>query len=60
VAIVPLHPSGAVTRGRRVAIASLGKQVRPIDSGVLLRRGEQLPPAAAKLLDFLGASAAAS
>jgi DNA-binding transcriptional LysR family regulator len=60
VAVVPLHPSGAVTRGRRVTIHSLGRQVRPIDSGILLRRGERLPDAATKLLDFLGAHAAAS
>jgi DNA-binding transcriptional LysR family regulator len=58
VAVVPLHPSGAVTRGRRVAIHSLGRQVRPIDSGILLRRREQLPDAAKRLLDFLGAHAA--
>ena len=56
VGIVPLHPSGAVTRGRKVAIQSLGKQVRPIDSGVLLRKGEQPTPAALKLLDFLHSS----
>src|SRR5262245_54734293 len=56
-AVVPLHPSGAVTRGRRVVIHSLGRQVRPIDSGVLLRRNERLPDAAVKLLDFLGAHA---
>ncbi|HZN34766.1 MAG TPA: LysR family transcriptional regulator [Pirellulaceae bacterium] len=60
VAIVPLHPSGAVTRGRKVAIQGLGKQVRPIDSGVLLRRNEQLPPAAEKLLDFLCATQSAA
>jgi hypothetical protein len=36
----------------------LGRQVRPIDSGVLLRRNERLPDAAVKLLDFLGAHAA--
>src|SRR5205823_12180425 len=54
VAVVPLHPSGAVTRGRRVAIHSLGRQVRPIHSGVLLRRGEQPSDTAAKLLNFLG------
>jgi DNA-binding transcriptional LysR family regulator len=54
VAIVPLHPSGAVTRGRRVAVHSLGKQVRPIDSGVLLRRQERLPDPATRLLTFLG------
>jgi DNA-binding transcriptional LysR family regulator len=58
VAVVPLHPSGAVTRGRRVAIHSLGRQVRPIDSGVLLRRRESPPEAAMKLLDFLGAKVA--
>jgi len=57
IAIVPLHPSGAVTRSRRVQIRGLGRQVRPIDSGILLRRNERLPDAAAKLLDFLGAHA---
>jgi DNA-binding transcriptional LysR family regulator len=57
VAVVPLHRSGAVTRGRRIAFRSLGRQVRPIDSGVLMRRGEQPSAAAAKLLDFLGARA---
>jgi DNA-binding transcriptional LysR family regulator len=58
VAVVPLHPSGAVTRGRRVTIHTLGRQVRPIDSGVLLRRNERLPAASIKLLDFLGTHAA--
>jgi DNA-binding transcriptional LysR family regulator len=56
VGIVPLHESGAVTRGRRVAIRGLGKQVRPIHSGVLRRRGERLSTAARELLDFLGAA----
>ncbi len=54
IAVVPLHPSGAVTRGRRVVVYGLGRQVRPIDSGILLRRGEQPTDAAVKLLDFLG------
>jgi DNA-binding transcriptional LysR family regulator len=58
VAVVPLHPSGAVTRGRRVSICGLGRQVRAIDSGILLRRNERLPEAAGKLLDFLGTDAA--
>src|SRR5262245_50853314 len=58
VAVVPLHASGAVTRGRRVTIHSLGRQVRPIDSGILLRRREQLPDSATSLLNFLGAHAA--
>src|SRR5262249_40945778 len=54
IAVVPLHPSGAVTRGRRVIVHGLGRQVRPIDSGILLRRGEQPADAAVRLLDFLG------
>lgn len=51
--IVPLHPSGEVTRGRKVGIRPLGNQVRPIYSGVLRRRGEHLPLAARTFLDFL-------
>jgi DNA-binding transcriptional LysR family regulator len=58
VAIVPLHASGAVTRGRRVAIRSMGRLVRPIHSGILLRRGERLSPAARRLLEFLGGASA--
>jgi DNA-binding transcriptional LysR family regulator len=54
IAVVPLHASGAVTRGRRVVMHGLGRQVRPIDSGILLRRNEQPTDAAVKLLDFLG------
>lgn len=53
VSIVPLLPSGAVTRGRRVEVRGLGRQIRPIDSGVLVRRGEKLSPAAARLVDFM-------
>ena len=53
VAIVPLMPSGVVTRGRRVDIRSLGKQIRPIDSGVLLRRNEQLSEACSHFVEFL-------
>jgi DNA-binding transcriptional LysR family regulator len=55
IAIVPLHFSGAVTQGRQVAVQSLGQQVRPIDSGILLRRSERLPEAARRLLEFLEA-----
>jgi DNA-binding transcriptional LysR family regulator len=60
VAVVPLHASGAVTRDRRVAIRSLGKQVRPIHSGVLVRRGERPTPAARLLLEFLHAAPASA
>ena len=54
IGIVPLHASGEVTRGRGVVARSLGRQVRPIHSGVLLRRGESLSKAAATFLNFLG------
>jgi DNA-binding transcriptional LysR family regulator len=53
IAVVPLHSSGAVTRGRRVIVHSLGRQVRPIDSGILVRRREKLPDVAAKFFAFL-------
>ncbi len=52
-AIVPLLPSGAVTRGCRVGVRSLGKRIRPIDSGILLRRGETLSPAAQDFVQFI-------
>jgi DNA-binding transcriptional LysR family regulator len=53
VSIVPLLPSGAVTRGHKVAARGLGGLIRPIHSGVLLRRGEGLPPAGRAFADFL-------
>jgi len=53
VSIVPLMPGGAVTRGRRVGIQSLGDQIRPIHSGLLLRRGERLSAASKAFTDFL-------
>jgi DNA-binding transcriptional LysR family regulator len=53
VSIVPLLPSGVVTRGRRVAARSLGEVVAPIHSGILLRRGERLSPAAQAFKEFL-------
>lgn len=52
-ALVPLMPDGSVTRGHRVGVRLLPGQVRPIHSGVLLRRGVTLAPAAQAFLDFL-------
>jgi DNA-binding transcriptional LysR family regulator len=52
VSIVPLHPSGAVTRGRRVGIRPLKRFIRPIDSGLLTRKGERLSNAAQKFIEF--------
>jgi DNA-binding transcriptional LysR family regulator len=51
--IVPLLPGGAVTRRRRVEVRVLADPIRPIHSGVLRRRGEKLPAAASRLLDFI-------
>lgn len=53
IAIVPLLPSGAVTRGRRVEARRLDAPIRPIHSGVLVRRGERLSAASSRLLDFI-------
>jgi DNA-binding transcriptional LysR family regulator len=57
ISIVPLHASGAVTRGRRVAIRALNKYVRPIDSGILIRKGERLTAPAQRFIAFCEASA---
>ena len=53
ISIVPLMPSGAVTQGRRVEVRSLGKEIRPIHSGVLTRRGEPLSPPGRAFVEFL-------
>jgi DNA-binding transcriptional LysR family regulator len=52
ISVVPLMPTGAVTRGRRVEILPIVDSIRPIHSGVLLRRGEIPAGAAARLLEF--------
>ena len=53
VSIVPLMPSGSVTRGRKVGTRSLGDQIRPIHSGILTRRDEPLSAAGHELMSFL-------
>lgn len=53
VSIVPLLPSGRVTRGRRVGIRGLGTQIRPIHSGILTRRGDSLPAACRSFIEFV-------
>jgi DNA-binding transcriptional LysR family regulator len=52
-ALAPLMPDGSVTRGHRVGVRMLPGLVKPIHSGVLLRRGAHLSPAARAFLDFL-------
>ena len=53
VSIVPLMPSGAVTRGRKVGARSLAGQIAPIHSGILLRKGERISAASQAFIDFL-------
>lgn len=57
-AIVPLHPSGAVTQGRRVQVRPIRDAIRPIDSGLLVRKGDSLGPAAREFVAFVRAHAA--
>jgi DNA-binding transcriptional LysR family regulator len=53
ISIVPLLPSGAVTRGRRVHARALDASIRLIHSGVLVRRGEKLSASSARLFEFI-------
>ena len=53
VSIVPLMPNGAVTRNRRVEVRPIADAIRPIHSGVLLRRGESPSMPAQRLLTFI-------
>ena len=53
VSIVPLMADGTVTHGRKIFAQELGKQVRPIDSGILTRRGESLSAGAAAFVQFV-------
>jgi len=53
VSLVPLMPNGSVTRGVKVGVRKLPGQIEPIDSGILIRRGETPPPAAEAFIRFL-------
>jgi DNA-binding transcriptional LysR family regulator len=55
ISIVPLHPSGGVTRGHRVGNRPLKQHIRPIDSGILTRKGERLSGAAQHFVEFCDA-----
>jgi DNA-binding transcriptional LysR family regulator len=57
VAIVPLLPSGAVTRGRDVVVRPLADEVRAIHSGLVTRRGETIGEAALRLLEAIRTTA---
>jgi DNA-binding transcriptional LysR family regulator len=63
VSLVPLMPNGEVTRGVNVGVRKLPpKTIEPIDSGILIRRGETPHPAAEAFMRFLmpGSDAPAS
>jgi len=51
--IVPLLPNGIVTKDRKVTVRRLGRQVRPIQSGLLKRRGQSISPASAEFMQFI-------
>ncbi|HVX12022.1 MAG TPA: LysR family transcriptional regulator [Pirellulales bacterium] len=53
VAIIPLLPSGVVTRDQKVVVRELVDEIRPIDSGTLTRRNEPLTQAAQSFLRFV-------
>jgi DNA-binding transcriptional LysR family regulator len=53
VAILPLLPSGAVTRGMNIGSVPLGEQIRPIESGVLYRPEFAEDPAIRGFVDFV-------
>ena len=56
VSVVPLMPNGAVTRGRRVGVRKLGEQIRPIHSGVLVRKGDEPSAEARAFIESLRAA----
>ncbi len=58
IGIVPLLPSGVVTRGRRISIKAIADSIRPINSGILTRRGDRLSDAAREFIGFVRSSVA--
>ncbi|NUM55936.1 MAG: LysR family transcriptional regulator [Candidatus Hydrogenedentes bacterium] len=56
IAIVPLLPSGVVTRGQKIAVRELADPIRPIHSGILTRRGERLSESAQAFIGFVRGS----
>lgn len=53
IAIVPLLPNGAVTRGRKVKAVPIRDAMRPIHSGLLVRREEHPSGPAARLIEVM-------
>ena len=53
ISIVPLMANGAVTRNRRVEIRPIEDAIRPIHSGIMLRRGETPAAPVARLMAYM-------
>jgi DNA-binding transcriptional LysR family regulator len=53
VAIIPVLPNGIVTRGQSVVVRKLAETIRPIDSGLLIRRGERLNEPSQQFISFI-------
>jgi DNA-binding transcriptional LysR family regulator len=53
VAIIPLLPNGIVTRGQPVVVRRLVDEIRPIDSGLLMRRGGNLSESSRLFVAFI-------
>ncbi len=52
VSIVPLMADGSVQKGRRVRTRRLGDLIRPIASGILVRRDDPLSPTSQLFLEY--------
>lgn len=53
ISIVPLLKNGVVTKGCKVGVRPLGKQVREIHSGILIRQDDPLSPAEETFIAFV-------
>lgn len=53
ISLVPLLASGVVTRGHRVEVRPLAARIRPIQSGILLRRAETLSEPCRTFIEYL-------
>lgn len=53
ISIVPLLAGGEVTRNRQVGVRGLGNRIRPIQSGILTRRGMALSAPSQTFVDFI-------
>ena len=53
IGVVPWLESGVVTKGHKVVSRKLGMQIRPLDMGVLTRKGEDLSEPTRHFINFI-------